>query len=273
MDPNSSREALIDTIHAESVSRTTCGIEVTSGAGAGVLFLEEGAVVHTAYAGLTGEPAAYRIFKDEVTSHRVTRGVPVPAPNMRVGYQSFVLEILRRMEEGSDADEALPAKGAGAATSPAPQPPRRRFRGTAGLLAATIAATALVIALVMAARVQVQHVAAKAAGPGATPEAALEAGALEAGALAGPDVAPPELLSGTPPASPEPGFGPHPVVVCRVLVAADGHVARAEVLQRQPELASYEEAALAAVKDFRFLPARKDGTAVAAWVNWPVPFR
>src|SRR5262249_15190566 len=63
-----------------------------------------------------------------------------------------------------------------------------------------------------------------------------------------------------------------PTVVCRILVGEDGTVQKAEIYRPRAELATFETAALAAVKGFKFEAAHKGGKPVASWLNWPVTF-
>lgn len=63
----------------------------------------------------------------------------------------------------------------------------------------------------------------------------------------------------------------HGTTVIRVLVAENGSVLKAEV----GESSGYErldKAALAAVRRWRYLPGKRDGTAEAMWFNVPVSF-
>jgi TonB family protein len=82
----------------------------------------------------------------------------------------------------------------------------------------------------------------------------------------------PVLLSGEPPRSPEPELALRPTIVLRLLVEANGGVARAEVYRPRPELARFEDAALEAARRFAFRPARRDGAPVGVWINWPIDF-
>lgn len=59
-------------------------------------------------------------------------------------------------------------------------------------------------------------------------------------------------------------------VLLEILIDAEGHVARARVLQSVPEL---DEAALECVKEWQFNPARKEGKPVATLAQAPITFR
>jgi phosphate binding protein len=104
---------------------------------------------------------------------------------------------------------------------------------------------------------------------------ALEARAVEASELVGPTDERPGLLEGVPPVRPEgaEAMGLNPTVVTRLLLDERGRVVESRIYRSRPELAAFEEAALGAVSDYRFTPARRDGAAVPVWVNWPVRFR
>ena len=61
------------------------------------------------------------------------------------------------------------------------------------------------------------------------------------------------------------------LVVMRVDVAADGSVTGAIVERAEPK-GVFEEAAMAAVKNWKFTPAMKDGKAIAGQVRVPIEF-
>jgi protein TonB len=67
--------------------------------------------------------------------------------------------------------------------------------------------------------------------------------------------------------------GTDDVVIVRVLVSPSGRAFDTQLLRRSKVHASLDEAALAAVKQWRFEPARKRDRAVACWLNVGVPFR
>lgn len=66
-------------------------------------------------------------------------------------------------------------------------------------------------------------------------------------------------------------YGIEGKVVLRVLIAADGSVARTNILQSANVM--LESAAIKAVQNVRFTPARQNGQAVACYVTIPVNFR
>jgi eukaryotic-like serine/threonine-protein kinase len=90
--------------------------------------------------------------------------------------------------------------------------------------------------------------------------------------LTGPGDAPPQLLDGQPAKLPSATLPLSPTIICRLLVAVDGSVARAQVFRSRLELQVYEDAAIAAAQAYRFRPAQHAGAPVAAWINWPVRF-
>jgi protein TonB len=63
------------------------------------------------------------------------------------------------------------------------------------------------------------------------------------------------------------------VVVVRVLVSPGGRAADARLLRRSKVDAAFDAAALAAVRQWTFSPARRRDRAVACWLNVGVPLR
>ena len=108
-------------------------------------------------------------------------------------------------------------------------------------------------------------------GLAATPESPAPP-PLEAATLDQPGDAPPQLAAGVPPQPPAQALPLSPTIVCRLLVGADGAVHKAQIFRSRLELAQYEDAALAAVQRYRFIPARHAGRPVAVWLDWPVQF-
>jgi protein TonB len=63
------------------------------------------------------------------------------------------------------------------------------------------------------------------------------------------------------------------VVILRVLVSPSGHATDARVLRTSKVDASLDDAAIEAVRQWRFTPARKGGRAVSCWFSVGVPMR
>ena len=60
-------------------------------------------------------------------------------------------------------------------------------------------------------------------------------------------------------------------MVLRVFVTADGHCGDLSV-QRSSGHEALDEAAMDAVKQWRFVPGKHGDSAVASWVNVPIEF-
>ncbi len=83
----------------------------------------------------------------------------------------------------------------------------------------------------------------------------------------------PAFVAGTNPEVPIKGSRRRPRITCRLLVDIDGTVRDARVLKRRDDLKPYQDAAVAAVKQFRFTPGLREGILVPVWVNWTVEFQ
>lgn len=290
---SSSELSLLDLLQVKGLARASCHVAVNGWQHEGALYLQDGVVVHASYGPLQGEAAAYAILAESTLEYRATSDVSGPPPNMRVTPAALALEAARRADEsarrqvvpiaaarGSHPLPAPPRPAAPAAppartAAPAPTPRRRAPLLAAAALGALLLAAgagALVARHGAPAGAPAAHpgdaaAPAQAAAPAAAPAAPVEATALHA-----PGDSLPVLVQGAPPRSPDPAAALRPSIVCRVLVGADGTVARAEIYQRRPDLAVFEEAALQAVRGYRFEPARRAGSAVPVWINWPVDF-
>lgn len=62
------------------------------------------------------------------------------------------------------------------------------------------------------------------------------------------------------------------VVIVRFLVDAEGRVTKASVVEASPAQV-FDQAALDAVRKWRFAPARLDGERVATWMSVPIRFK
>jgi protein TonB len=96
---------------------------------------------------------------------------------------------------------------------------------------------------------------------------------IESATLTGPGDVQPELVTGEAPRTPDPESAVSPTVVCRLLIGEDGAVKEASVFRSRLDLARFEEAAIAAVKAYKFRPGQRAGRAVPVWTNFPVSFR
>ena len=83
----------------------------------------------------------------------------------------------------------------------------------------------------------------------------------------------PMLVQENPPESPLPKSPRRPKIECRILIDEQGTVAEASILEPRPGFEIYEQAALAAVRTYRFEPGRREGQIVPTWKNVVLEFR
>ena len=275
---NSSELKLHDLVQLKAMSRGTCRILVQGSRGPGVLYVSGAEVVHAEYAGMLGVPAASALLAEDRVEYRATSDVEVPAPTMRMDATNLLLQAAVAVDEerratSSRALAARPASSAPARAA-APRAPRRR-----SVLAAAAGAVLVAAAVGIAAFARITVGPSEAVAmppappaPGAGPAAPPRREPVEASRLVGAHDALPVLVAGDPPRTPAPGTALRPTVIVRLLVDESGKVARAEVYQPRAELAEFERAAVGTVRAYRFHPARREGQAVATWINWPVDF-
>jgi len=111
-------------------------------------------------------------------------------------------------------------------------------------------------------------------GEAREPEAAAAAiETVESTALAGASDVQPQVLAGHTPHAPDGSLAVMPAVVCRILVDEHGAVVDARIFRSRLDLASWEDAALEAVKLYRFTPGQRAGRPVRVWINLPVSFQ
>jgi TonB family protein len=269
--------SLADLIQVKGQSPTTCRILVQGRRGPGEIFLDRGTVIRAEYDGLHGGPAAHALLAEQDVVYRATSDVPLAAPNMEVEHRALLLQAAVADDEGRRAPPPLPPAEravAGASLRAAQGPLHARApasgRGPAAL-GRWLVLVGLALGIVGAAvfgRISVGRSEAAASVPAPTSAPS----SVEASELRPPRDELPVLLSGEPPRSPEPDRALRPTVIVRLHVDASGAVSHAEVYRPRPELARFEEAALETARRFAFRPARRDGTPVGVWVNWPVDF-
>ncbi len=295
---NSSDLSLIDLVQANLLARNACRITVAGAAGSGVLYLADGAVVHAAYGALEGREAFFALVGAGEVFFQVETGLKAPRRTVHEKWENLALEAMRLQDEGrlplalatppaqvrtAAAPAAAPATRisllpgqAAMPTAPLPARPAPRPRAAATSrrlpLAAVVAGLAVIAAVggyfALAQRSAVEKHAGAASGSVAPPS-----GALEASELTQPDDTRPMLREGKPPLSPLPDLALRPTIVCRILIGIDGGVHDAQVYQSRLDLAPFEEAALKAVRTYRFTPATRGGQPVPVWINWPVSFQ
>lgn len=295
---NSSDLSLVDLVQANVLVRNSCRITVAGAAGSGVLFLADGTVVHAAYGALEGRDAFFALVGAGEVFFQVETGLKTPRRTVHEKWENLALEAMRLQDEGKlplalatpsagvrTAGAAAPAPTTRisllppeAATNPAPLPKRPASRrGTAGpsnrfALVGGLAAFAVIAAAGGYFALAQRSGEARRPTAAATGTAPLTA-PLEASELTQPGDTRPVLLQGTPPPSPLPDLAIRPSVVCRILIGVEGDVLDWQVYQSRLDLAQFEEAALKAVRTYRFKPASRSGAPVQVWTNWPVSFQ
>jgi phosphate transport system substrate-binding protein len=277
--------SLADLIQVAAQNRRRARIRVAAGDQVGVLYLDDGAVVHASFGGLDGNTAVYHALAAPGLVYQIDPDVAAPWRNVTGSTTQLVLEAARLADEGwtpvptgdhgpREISAPVPVATARSSTMSPPlgaQAPRR----TVPLVLGAVAVAALGVAAWAVSR-----------GPGVAATSSPPAGAavavaapaasgetVEATALTGAGDAPPHLLEGAPAPRPRVDLALTPTIVCRLRIDATGAVTEARVFRSRLDLAAFEDAALTAVSHYRFQPARRAGAPVAVWINWPVGFR
>lgn len=275
--------ALSDFLQIQAAGRRTCAVKVVGTATSGAIYLENGRAVHAQCSGLEGEDAFVVLIAQAVGYFQADRDVVAPKHSLEGPLDRLMLLAQSRIQSG-----ALPAVPRPIAPLvPQPPPAVRQLQAVAerpgpptrAQARALPFAVGALLVLMGGASVALWHSFGgdqKKQGPPApmSPVAAAGLGGespLESTNLAVGDV-PPVLVAGKSPPSPDPNFALQPTIVCRVLVGVDGAVEAAAVYRSRVELSIFEEAALAAVRDYRFEPARQGTKPVRVWTNVPVRF-
>ena len=288
--------SLADLVQVAGVAGRACCVKVMAAEGNGALYLEAGEVVSAAYEDLTGFEAVVALVAARAGHFEVENGAAPPRHTMSGKVQSLLIDANARIVAGQVPTPRRKAP----APSPAAAPPtpaagpgrfagreRALARGTfprpgRGLLIGGIAGLVLLGAAGWLTFARGDAAARGGFGGGdsnppvdaapARPAPAATA-AIEVTQLTGPDDAKPALISGPPPAAPDSTSSLKPTIVCRLLIGADGRVAEAKIYRSRLDLGSFEDAALDAVRGYRFSPGRHAGAPVPVWINWPVTFR
>jgi TonB family protein len=267
-------------------------------------------VVDAAFGELDGRDALFALLTAPDASYHVETGMTTHRRTIHDDWEHLLMETMRREDTGTlpsvkapetrphlavvhPTDElpsaaprpspagppiaasttSLPARRSAAQAPSGPSSRRSSSLGWVAVTGAAVIGLAAVLVLVSRSASYPPGDRVATAVPPPVGAAAMLAAPVEAGDLTGPGDAPPRLLDGGQPVSPEPDLALKPVVTCRVLVDTEGRVAEAQIFRSRLDLARFEEVALETVRVYRFRPATRSGQAVPAWTNVPVTFR
>jgi phosphate transport system substrate-binding protein len=281
--------SLADLIQVAAQNRRRARIRMAAGDLVGVLYIDDGAVVHASFGGLDGNTAVYHALAAPGLVYQIDPDVAAPWRNVTGSTTQLVLEAARLADEGwtpvptgdhgpREISAPVPVATARRDTmSPPVGAPASAPRRTLPVVLGAVAVAALGVAAWAVSRGP-GTAASSSPASGAAVAAPAEAPAaggetVEATALTGAGDAPPHLLEGAPAPRPRVDLALTPTIVCRLRIDATGAVTEARVFRSRLDLAAFEDAALTAVSHYRFQPARKAGAPVAVWINWPVGFR
>ena len=267
--------AFADVLQMLASNQTTCRILLGADGVLGELYLEDGALVHAQHGELEGNEAAFALIAvSGGTPFDVQDDQPAPRHTVEDDIGYLILEAARRRDEGllppPDAIVRLPPE-AGPEVAAQVQP-RRALRAVlaASVLAVLIMGSYLALAPVAAPTPTATAADAAADTAAAAPDPAGSEAAAEEPVLDLDLDRGPVFLDGPPALPPVEAAPLSPTVLCRIRVDETGRVSEAVVYRSRPALAAYENAALAAVRAYRFAPAMRRGKPAAAWLNWPV---
>ena len=283
--------SLADLVQANVYGRNTCRVLVATAQGHGVFFLSDGAIVDASFGDLEGRDAFVALVNADDAHFRVDSGIRCPARTIHEDWQRLLMDAARLKDEGKvpaplaqvTLEAATPGVPAGrdARTAKAPRPPSpgtgeprsvadapaERRRGATMFVVVPVLVAALAVVGYLAMGRHSSEAREPAASPASPVETVEVTGLTEAGD------APPQLLQGQPPRSPNASLAVAPTVVCRILVDEKGTVVDAKIFRSRLELTAFEEVAVEAVKSYRFKPGLRAGTPVRVWVNWPMSFQ
>lgn len=290
---NTGELSLADLILVKAADSGRCRLTLSGPAGDGLMFIEGGHIVHAAYGELPPEDAAYLLVTEQDVEFELESDAEVSAHTIELGPQELLMEAMRRLDEGQ-LKKPRPVRFPLTASPPSHrrEPPRPRSHearkspeaealrramgrvlfadlgmspGRAEKGVAPIAVTALAVLGLLALGLAV----------------AWRLGLLESTEyrqpvqitdLEGPRDVLPMLVSGLPPAVPDEGASYLPTILLRILIDPEGRVRQAIVSEPDDALADFERAALDAVEEYRFSPARREDVIVPVWLDWPVTF-
>ena len=288
---NSRELSLADLIVVATQDPRSHRFTLSGPAGDGLLLIEGGRIVHATYGDLAPLDAAHVLVTEQSVDFEIEADAEIPGHTLNIGAQELLMEAMRRLDEGllkrprQVSIEMSPTEAETWRKPPRPRsheakrsPEAEALRRAMGrvlfadpgvaeveakssipkLVAAVIGITLLVGGGLFAWR----------AGWLAVEE---HRDPVDISDLSGPRDVVPALLSGMPPPAPE-DRPVLPTILCRVLLDTRGTVYEVRIFQPRSGLDAFEEAAIAAVKQFRFSPAKREGVAVPVWIIWPVDF-
>lgn len=292
---HSTELSLADLVQANVLGRNTCRILVATPEGRGVFYVEDGEVTDASYGDLTGADAFYVLIARDNAFFQVDSGLTSDRRTIFADWQKLVLEAMRLRDEGRLPVPQFPTKTGDTLIGPPPgetnvrpfpappSPPSTAGTASASGSAAAgggtkrsssswilFASGALIAVLAVVGGIMLSG--SKQAQPPA-PALANVLERVEASTLNGRGDVQPVLASGPAPTSPDPTSAVKPTIVCRILIDERGVVKDAKVFRSRLDLATFEDAAIEAVKKYTFKPARHAGQAVPVWINWPVTFQ
>ena len=110
---------LVDIIQMYCISRRTGRLKISKGVNKGVIFIQEGRIVHAVCGALTAEEAVYEIISWDFGEFEADEGVLTDKRSIQSGWEHIVMEGVRRRDESrheegeADADAGLIGKQIG----------------------------------------------------------------------------------------------------------------------------------------------------------------
>lgn len=290
---NTGELSLADLILIKAMDSRSYRLSLSGPSGDGLMFIEAGRIVHAAYGELPPQDAAYLLVTEQDLEFQVESDAEVSAHTLELGPQELLMEAMRRLDEGQlRKPRTVQFPMTGSVTGHRREPPRPRsfeVRKSPEAEALRRAMGRVLFADVGAgpSRVEKGHfpiaiailagLALLALGLAATwrlgwLETIEYREPVQISDLEGPRDVLPMLLSGLPPPVPDRKVSYLPTILLRILVGPGGRVREAVVTHSNSELSDFEGAALEAVKEYQFSPARREDVIVPVWLNWPVTF-
>lgn len=99
---------LPDLVQVYTLSKTTGALAIRRGASSGIMWFDQGDIVHAVCGSRTGEEAVYELLSWQGGEFRLDTAARAPETTITMGWQEVLLEGCRRIDEsGRDLDEAF----------------------------------------------------------------------------------------------------------------------------------------------------------------------